>query len=66
MTLDPVVRSPAEQCAGAEDMQLCFTQYLADREYARATDPAQSALTTGFPVLAVIFVAYLAAKLAGL
>lgn len=60
------IQTPADFCAGAADMQLCYVQYLAEREYARATDPAQSALTDAFPVLVVLFFAFLALKLAGL
>lgn len=44
----------------------CLLRYQAELDYARATDPAQSALTASFPLLVVVFTAYLAAKISGI
>jgi hypothetical protein len=53
--------APSEVCTSTipDDQQTCLLNYLAEREYTRATDPAQVALTTSFPVLFVMFCAYL-------
>lgn len=61
------VQHPDEACAFTEPdaEQVCLLEYLSEREYARATDPSQSALTAAFPVFCVVFVAFLFWKLAG-
>lgn len=61
--------APSEVCAAytlADDRTACYVQYVAERKYEEHTDPNRAALYTAFPVLAVVFMAYLAAKLAGL
>ena len=61
------VQHPDEACTNTDPAaeQVCLLEYLSEREYARATDPSQSALTAAFPVFCVLFVAVLFWKLAG-
>lgn len=58
------LQPPEQVCPPATvEREACLLEYLAARTYAEHTDPNRVALSTAFPMLTIVFFAYVALKM---